>query len=78
MQDQMIARGRWVIPDSEQVIDDGAVLIEGDLIMAVGTWAELHANHPGAEVLGSDSVAVLPGLVNAHHHSAGATARVMK
>ena len=72
-----LVRGRWVIADSRNVIDDGAVLIDGEQILQVGAWADLKARHdgPGAdlEVLGSERVAVLPGLINAHHHSAGAT-----
>ena len=31
-------------------------------------WEALRAQHPDAEVLGSDEVAVLPGLISAHHH----------
>ena len=29
--------------------------------------------HPGADVSGSDEVAVMPGLISAHHHSTGVT-----
>ncbi len=72
--ERRIIRGRWVIADSETVIDDGAVAIEGDRILETGAWTELRPRHGDAEVLGSDRIAVLPGLVNAHHHSAGATA----
>ncbi|MDX1574814.1 MAG: amidohydrolase family protein, partial [Kiloniellales bacterium] len=72
--ERTIIRGRWVIADSETVIDDGAVLVEGDRILETGAWSELRPRHGDADVLGSDRVAVMPGLVNAHHHSAGATA----
>ncbi len=71
---QRIVRGRWVVADSGQAIEDGAVLIEGERVAALGAWEELRAAHPRAETLGSDGVAVLPGLINAHHHSAGASA----
>lgn len=74
MNGRKIVRGRWVVPDCREAIEDGAVLIEGDRILEVGAWAALRAAHPDARVIGSDSVAVLPGFVNAHHHSAGATA----
>jgi cytosine/adenosine deaminase-related metal-dependent hydrolase len=72
--ERKLVRGRWVIADSETVIDDGAVLIEGERIMETGAWADLRSRHGHVEVLGSDRVAVMPGLINAHHHSAGATA----
>ena len=70
-----IARGRWVIcgADEDDVITDGAVVFEGDTIEAVGAWSELSAAHPDATVVGSDRVALMPGLINAHHHSAGST-----
>ncbi len=71
---QKIVRGRWVIADSETVIDDGAVLIEGERILETGPWSDLRSRHGDIEALGSDAVAVMPGLINAHHHSAGATA----
>jgi cytosine/adenosine deaminase-related metal-dependent hydrolase len=72
--EQKIIRGRWVIADSETVIDDGAVLIEGERILETGPWSDLRPRHGDIEALGSDAVAVMPGLINAHHHSAGATA----
>ncbi|MEO1591350.1 MAG: amidohydrolase family protein [Cyanobacteria bacterium J06632_22] len=65
-----LIRGRWVVaPD--QVITDGAVVVENDTILAVGKWADLHSAYPQAEVLGSENHAVLPGFINAHHHSNG-------
>ena len=74
MNDISLVRGRWVIADIETVIDDGAVLIEGERILETGPWSDLRSRHGDIEALGSDAVAVMPGLINAHHHSAGATA----
>ncbi|WP_119459161.1 amidohydrolase family protein [Rhodospirillaceae bacterium SYSU D60014] len=77
MTDSLLVRGRWVIAGpgpADPVLSDGAVLVAGDRIREVGDWRGLRERHPGATVLGSDSVAVLPGLINAHHHSAGVTA----
>jgi len=73
MAKQRIVRGRWVIVDGQTVIDDGALLVEGEHIVETSPWRELQSRHRDVEVLGSDQVAVMPGLVNAHHHSAGAT-----
>ena len=73
MAEQKIVRGRWVIADSKTVIEDGAVLVDGARIVETGRWRDLRARHGAVEVLGSERAAVMPGLVNAHHHSAGAT-----
>ncbi len=40
---QKIVRGRWMIADSETVIDDGAVLIEGERILETGPWSDLRS-----------------------------------
>ncbi|MEE8292918.1 MAG: hypothetical protein V3R22_00720, partial [Kiloniellales bacterium] len=74
MTERMIVRGRWLIVDCETFVEDGAVLVEDEAIAEVGAWADLRSRHPEAHVIGSESTAVLPGLINAHHHSAGATA----
>ena len=76
MSEQTILFGRWVVTGGgadDAVLDDGAVLIEGATIRDIGPAAALREAHPGARVLGSDKVAVLPGLINAHHHSSGVT-----
>ena len=71
-----IVRGRWVVtgggPD-DPIVTDGAVALDGDTILEVGPFEAIRAANPAATVIGSDKVAVLPGLINAHHHSAGAT-----
>ena len=76
MTDATIVRGRWVVCGGgadDPVLTDGAVLIDGDTIGEVGPFDAVRDAHPRATVLGSDRVAVLPGLINAHHHSAGST-----
>ena len=70
----MLVRGRWVIPGADEAtLDDGAVLVEGDRIVALGPFAELVRAHPQAQVLGSERHAVMPGLINGHHHSMAAS-----
>lgn len=71
----LIVRGRWLLQDAETVIDNGAVVIEGAHIAETGAWRDLRARHPHARVLGSEQYAVIPGLINAHHHSNGVTAQ---
>jgi len=72
MSTSTLVRGRWVIPGAGgAVLRDGAVLVEGTKVAAVDHWETLRAQHPAAEVIGSERMAVLPGLINAHHHSKG-------
>jgi len=49
------------------VIEDGAVYVDGGVIVAVGRASEL-ANRRADEVVGGPDVLVLPGFINAHHH----------
>lgn len=61
-----LIRGGWVL--APEPIRNGAVLIEGDRIAAVGPWAELSATHPDAAVHGGPNDLVSPGFVNTHGH----------
>ncbi|MCG8363487.1 MAG: amidohydrolase family protein [Pseudanabaenales cyanobacterium] len=65
-----LVRGRWVLTDGG-LLTEGAVAIQGDTILEVGAWETLHARYVDATVLGSRQYVVLPGLINAHHHSKG-------
>ena len=51
------------------IIHDGAVLIDGDRILAVGTSDQLLANHPDEPRLDASGKVVLPGLVDPHTHA---------
>jgi cytosine/adenosine deaminase-related metal-dependent hydrolase len=67
-----LVRGRWIIPGADDaVLVDGAVLVQGGDIAAVDDWRTLREKYPDAEVVGSENMVVLPGLINAHHHSKG-------
>ena len=77
MDDRLLVRGRWVVTgarESDATVSDGAVLVAGDVIEQVGDWPSLRAAHPKSRVIGSETTAVLPSLINAHHHSAGVSA----
>src|SRR6266404_3056327 len=49
-------------------IKDGAVLQEDGVIVAVGTFDDLHGKHPTVPVIGTGKEILLPGFVNGHHH----------
>ncbi len=53
---------------SGEMIERGAVLIEGDTIVKVGKSAQLEAEYPHAEVLDAGGKIIMPGFVIAHTH----------
>ena len=63
----MILRARTILPVSQPPIENGAVVIAGNHIRAVGTWPDLQSQ-PDEKVLDLGDVILLPGLVNAHCH----------
>ena len=77
MEDDLLIRGRWIVTgadDEDPLLQDGALLVSGGIIADLGDGESLAARYPEARVMGSDDVAIIPGLINAHHHSSGATA----
>ena len=58
------------------IIEDGAVYVEGERIVDVGTTAEVLTRHPrAATTLDASGKVVLPGLVDAHTHAVFAGSR---
>ena len=51
------------------VVDDGAVIVEGRRITAVGRREELEHRGPFDAVLGGPDTLVMPGFINCHYHS---------
>src|SRR5262245_55485749 len=62
-----IYSARWVHPVSAPVIEDGAVAIDGDLIVGVGTQSSISARFSGRRSDFADA-GILPGLINTHTH----------
>ncbi len=66
----LIAGGTVVTVDPENtVIEDGAVLVKGERIAAVGETDALAAAYDADETVDASGKAVIPGLVNLHMHS---------
>jgi putative selenium metabolism protein SsnA len=63
--------------ETNQLLDDGAIYIDGDRIVEIGKSAELTAKHDQSEVLDARGQLVLPGNICAHTHFYGAFARGM-
>jgi 5-methylthioadenosine/S-adenosylhomocysteine deaminase len=52
-----------------QIIQDGAVAVLGDKILAVGSTADITTTYSSAQSLDCQGKALLPGLINAHTHA---------
>ena len=65
----------WETPN--RILEDHAVLVDGDRIAAVGPSRELAAQHPAEERIEAGGKLLLPGLICAHTHFYGAFARGM-
>ena len=77
MSDAMLVRGRWVVTggsEDDSVLTDAAVRVHNGTVVEVGDWETLRDRHPHATTLGSERVAIMPGMVNAHHHGNGVSA----
>ncbi|MFJ9444776.1 imidazolonepropionase-like domain-containing protein [Kitasatospora sp. NPDC101235] len=65
-------RAAFVLPDpadpTAPSIADGAVVVRGELIEAVGPYGELTAAHPGARVRDWGPALLAPGLRNPYGH----------
>lgn len=60
-----------------EIIPDGAILMEGDKIAAIGPTATLVAQYPDVKRLDARGKLVMPGNICAHTHFYGAFARGM-
>ena len=74
----LITHGTVITMDEgASIIEDGALLLSGDTIAAVGATVDLAALYPGAERLDAHGQWVMPGNVCAHTHFYGLFARGM-
>ncbi len=59
--------GKVITMEGEQVIDNGVVLVEGNIIKAIGTKSQV--NIPSsAKVIDINGKSIMPGLIDAHAH----------
>lgn len=69
----LLIKGWYVVTMNEtrDVIRDGAVVVRGNEIIAVGKASDLEREYDAAETLGGDRFVVTPGMVNTHIHITG-------
>jgi len=65
--------GKYLVTDAETVIPSGALFVEDDKIVDVGTHQRISREHKAQTTLGSSETLIIPGLVNAHSHGKGIT-----
>ncbi len=74
--DLLVSGGTVLTMDGERrVIEDGAVAVRGDRIVAVGTTSELRARYFPRKRIQANGGLILPGLINTHTHAAMALYR---
>jgi len=68
----LIIEGDYVVTmdDDGNVIADGALAIDGGLIIAMGSADEINAQYTADGHLRGDNRIVMPGLINGHSHAA--------
>src|SRR5450631_1750986 len=67
--DLLITGGTVVTMDaSRSILDDGAVAVKGDTVVAVGPRTELEAKYAAAQTIDATGRLVLPGFINGHTH----------
>ncbi|MEG2098065.1 MAG: chlorohydrolase, partial [Pseudoflavonifractor sp.] len=72
----LIGNGRLITRDPAQpYLEDGAVVIDGEVIKEVGGFADLKAKYPKAEFVDAKGQVIMPGLINAHTHIYSGLAR---
>lgn len=71
---RLILEGDQVVASiDEPPLKDGAVVLEGERVLAIGHASLMRAQYPDARVLGGRDHVVMPGLIDAHQHGRGVT-----
>lgn len=74
----IIGNGRMITRDGLRPwFDDGAVCVDGNLIIEVGTTKDIMFKYPDAEFIDANGGVIMPGIINTHNHIYSAMARGM-
>lgn len=74
----ILKNGRVITQDKDRpYIEDGAVVIEGNKIIAVDTTENILAKYKEEDIIDVDGKVIMPGFINTHHHIYSTFARGM-
>jgi len=69
--DLIIVNGTVVTIDpNRRIIENGAVAVRGDSVLAVDTSENISARYEAVRIINARGTLILPGLINAHAHAA--------
>ena len=63
-----ILSAKYLLPISAEIIEDGAIALQGSEILAVDSQDELKKKFPEAKAEAFGNAVIMPGLVNCHSH----------
>jgi 5-methylthioadenosine/S-adenosylhomocysteine deaminase len=68
----LLVRGGTVVTmnGTRTILDDGAIVVTGDTIVAVGPRSELEARYTASQTIDAAGTLILPGFINGHTHVA--------
>lgn len=73
---KIVGNGRLFTRDNTNpYYENGAVLIEGNLIKEVGSTKDLKSKYPDIEFIDAKGQVIMPAFINTHHHIYSAFAR---
>lgn len=64
----IIVKAKYLLPNPEDCIENGAVAVEGTTICRVGTFEEIQALAGIDKIIDLGNAAILPGIINIHTH----------
>ena len=68
----IVANPVLTLDEQQPIVEDGALIVSGNRIEAIGPASELRGRGPFDEELGGPDVLAMPGLWNGHFHSEAA------
>ncbi|GFP32095.1 hypothetical protein HKBW3S42_00400 [Candidatus Hakubella thermalkaliphila] len=76
---QLLVGNGFLVPFSSpgKLLEDGCLLIEGNLIQDIGITRLLQKRYPQSEFIDAGGGLIMPGLINAHSHLYSSLARGM-
>jgi 5-methylthioadenosine/S-adenosylhomocysteine deaminase len=69
----LVRAGVLITAHDQPPLFDGAVVVSGERIEAVGAHSELSKKYPHAKASGEKKLLLIPGLINGHGHGRGLT-----